>query len=1331
MSGYSDYVNKISTAGIAKPTQSSGYSNYKLSLQGQYKPEPAKPVVAPATNSNLPNFPALNAASHPTYKQIMAANPTPGAHIGKMPKLTATQQHDADVQAAGKVPNVFEQWRIDLKGTPAEKKKLALQMEYATTPQSTTAPQAAMAGAINDFGVGNIAKAITGNDTYQKSLETAQRLHPLAYGAGSIAGYIAPGSLVDKGVSTLARPLLEKAGTTIAGKIASRAATAAASNAALVAASDKLQGASNSQTAKDAAIQGLVGGILGGSISAIGARSAIKTATRELRAKGLITPASKIPSNIAKATEDRAVANAAKTFGTTGEHTYSPTAPMGAPVPKVVLTETDLKKLYSNPVYDEAAKEYNDAIEKIHNHFQVNELTPAEEAQIKPVLGIDLPAIVDKLDAAEALNKMTPEDRLHALDTYGVMDYYYPQEIAKYRELNASAPSADSTLSKASNIVAQGETAATNVGDGLGAKSLTPQRTQALLADEAGKKTYIVNNFEKSPNVGGNNNKIAQGVIDRTSSEENANKLQTNLFSKDVLKTVPKIEDRQAATIYAEMPKEEISAALQGKDAQIYDGENLLKQLESEPKTPETQQKIADVQSLLSQLNKRIPENLKNLDRVQNIDGVMTTPRKLLVAAQNLKGETQLTAQNATDFTGQIGAFSKERGTLDGTVPNYLKHEYNQPDINNVDTKTLAANRQTALQNKISLKLSNGTGTNINSERVYKNYITAMLHGENPKTLDLARLVSKTGNEMAHKNAVAGMLNDLAKNDISVVGKRVFDGYKEVGQGADGLKIQLPKQLAKALTPVLDENYGKGYGGKVWTDVMNKVKSIKLGFSLFHYKNLAVAAANDGDFKPIIDTIKNIPHMQEYMRSAEFRDTQLDLVKHTGMTSAVESNMDTGRGLNPSETTVGRLFDQIGKLPAFKQAGQIMDANNKVLFEDMQSVYKVQGYAVKVSAWAADHKGATMEELDAAKNSIARHINGVFGGLNWKSLRVPKKLLGTMRMLMLAPDWTTSNVDVARTAFNVFNHSAGAGEARKFWVRNVILGFATLESANIAFTGHGTWMNPKGHELNVEVSPGVYATTLDGLMKDAATIIGDVTKSGSGGVTQFGLSKLNPIASTVFGLAKQTDFYGRSLIDKNGNPLKTTANEASFAAQQLVPIPFGATGLYNYAKDPNAKKSALGVGLIGTGLGSYSSDAKVNPSEPQAGNWMYNLTPQGRTDAAATNSIKAFKTQSTANNTALKAEIAKGNKYAGQLAQKYGKTVKEVQSEIAASKKPPIKGVYYGGRQVSISGDTKKYPTLLSSYASLSAANQKTQYNKMTIGQRQLLNTQIKALIGK
>jgi hypothetical protein len=309
-------------------------------------PNKPVPVVAPpaqtitrsaTTNSNLPNFPALNAASHPTYKQIMS---TPA------PKLTAQQQHDADAQAAGPMThNPLEQWRVMLFGTPAEKKKFKLQLDYVTPPKPASAPAAAVLGALNDLGAGNLTTAMTGDDRLQRYFEAAQQQHPVAYGAGSIAGYIAPGSLVDKGVSMAARPLLEKVGTTIAGKIASRAATAAVSNAALFGASDKLQGVSNSQTLKDMALQGLVGGALGGGMSAIGARSAIKTATRELGAKGLVTPASKIPSNIAKAAEDRAVANATKTFGIGKEPALTPTAAKLSPVVNdVVKANTALTK---------------------------------------------------------------------------------------------------------------------------------------------------------------------------------------------------------------------------------------------------------------------------------------------------------------------------------------------------------------------------------------------------------------------------------------------------------------------------------------------------------------------------------------------------------------------------------------------------------------------------------------------------------------------------------------------------------------------------------------------------------------------------------------------------------------------------------------------------------------------------------------------------------------------------------------------------------------------------------------------------------------------------
>jgi hypothetical protein len=872
----------------------------------------------------------------------------------------------------------------------------------------------------------------------------------------------------------------------------------------------------------------------------------------------------------------------------------------------------------------------------------------------------------------------------------------------------------------------------------VGAKSITPEGLQSMLADNAekGKGFNFDNNFK---NVVGKSdkysNKDAQAIIDRASNEENVNKAKTNDFAKDTVNTVKNIEDRQAVTIRAEMSDKEIAESLKGRDAQTTDIEDLLKTLKEQPKTPENDKLISDGENILAKLEKRIPEKIANLDREQNIDGVMTTPRKLLLAAQNLKGDTLATAQNATEFTGKLGEIGVERQILDHTTPNYLRHEWESPDINSVDTKKLEENRLTALENKKTLKVNGGSGININKERVYKNYITGMLNGETPKTLDVARLVSKTGNDMARRLSVQGFLDDIVRNNYATESDRVFKGYTAIGLSKDGIKIQLPKSFASALRPIWDENYGKAYGGKVWNILTNRLKMIKLGFSAFHYKNLFIAAMNDGDMKPVINFIKALPHAQEYMRSNDFRSWSYDMIHQGGMTSAVESNLDTGRALTQSETRLGTVISAVSNMPGIKQAGKFMDKNNEILFEDMQSIVKVLGYKTKVTIWLAKHPGATLEQINAAKSGIAKHLNGVFGGLNWKSLRVPKQILGVMRMVMLAPDWTFSNINVAWNALKIGNVGTNAVQARMFFARNFIYGVATLEALNYAFTGHGTWMNPKGHELEVEISPGVYFTPLDGFMKDAATLTGDIVKNSTLGPTQFAESKLNPLASTILGIAKQTNYYGQSLIDKNGNPLKTMANEASFAGQQLAPVPFGATGIYNYLKDPNAKKTPLDVGLIGTGLGRYSSDAPPNPAEPQAGNWLYDLTPQGRQEASAQAAVTSYKQQKTANSTSMKSDVAKAVK-AGQavnaqvLATKYKIPIKTVMSEIKTARSNTKVSVYSNGTHFNITSDTTKYPTLLKSFASIAKADQKNAYNNLTTAQKRTLDAQIKALTG-
>ena len=826
-----------------------------------------------------------------------------------------------------------------------------------------------------------------------------------------------------------------------------------------------------------------------------------------------------------------------------------------------------------------------------------------------------------------------------------------------------------------------------------------------------------------------------QGIIDTAVNEENVNRYKTNSFTENARNSVKDVEDRQAATHAIQLSPEENAAALQGKDAFIFDGENLLKELQNsdEAKAPKmsaiyktNMKNIKDAQALVAAASKRIPENIQNLDRPLELDGVKTTLRQQLIRAQGLSGDVKKVTSNATDLTDQLGAFGKKRGTIESTVNNYLPQEYIQPDINSVEGAKLETNRETALQSKIMLKNGGGIAPNNSLERTYKNYATAIMHGETPKTLDFTNLVEKAGNSAAHDNAMQGVLNSMVDEKIAVANNRVFEGFKEIGKTQDGLKIQLPIKLANALDPILNPDYGKGYGGKTWTDIASKIKAVNLGLSLFHYKNLGIAAVNNGDFSSLTDLVAKLPHIVEFMKSPEWQANIEDSIKNGGMYSQIQGNVDTLMKLNKdSLSPTGKLLDKAGELPGLKQAAQLSNANNKALFEVTQTFLKGNAYATDVAEWLGKNPNATDYEITMAKRSINREINGNYGGLNWKSLRIPRQLLGVMKMTMLAPDWTTSNADLLRQALNPLNHSPGASMARAFWVRNVALGAAMLEGLNYAFTGHGTWQNPKGHELNVEMAPNTYITPLSGAMKDVATLTGDITKSGSQGIPQFAESKLNAPSRTILGIASNKDYYGRSLTDAKGNLLKTTGNVASFAGQNLLPLPFGATGLLNYAKDKNAQKTPLGAALIGSGLGSYSADQTqkagvfANPQKAYAGNWLNTIinsvNPKTRAAQDITNKIGAFKTAATANSTAAKqysgAVLQKGgNIGAVQLEQKFGITASQAKSTITDAQN---------------SLKSQQYSDVVSKYEGMSAANRQKLFALLSLQAQQTLTAEL------
>ena len=133
-------------------------------------------------------------------------------------------------------------------------------------------------GAANDIGAGHIINALTGNNDYQTLTQAAQKKHPYAFTAGSVAGYVAPGAGMDTAISRIAAPLLTRLGTSVAADIARPVITGAISQGGLSALSDALSGQRGKTIAQNAGLNALTGGVLGGVGKAVGMIPAVQRA---------------------------------------------------------------------------------------------------------------------------------------------------------------------------------------------------------------------------------------------------------------------------------------------------------------------------------------------------------------------------------------------------------------------------------------------------------------------------------------------------------------------------------------------------------------------------------------------------------------------------------------------------------------------------------------------------------------------------------------------------------------------------------------------------------------------------------------------------------------------------------------------------------------------------------------------------------------------------------------------------------------------------------------------------------------------------------------------
>jgi len=438
-----------------------------------------------------------------------------------------------------------------------------------------------------------------------------------------------------------------------------------------------------------------------------------------------------------------------------------------------------------------------------------------------------------------------------------------------------------------------------------------------------------------------------------------------------------------------------------------------------------------------------------------------------------------------------------------------------------------------------------------------------MIVGKIPRTIDAADAIAIYGER--HATAVATRLwateiKNSALGREGTSGKVPADWVK-LGEGRAFQYVTVnpktgepvvsdfyvPPKIADAMKAITERRtlFQDGPLSKL-RQIQSYIKAVDLGMSVFHMKALTLSAMNNMGLTNMVKAFK------ADINAPEFRAVLQDAAADGVVTTVSKPSAEVYEGLT------GKLPDRMDVLKGvvgIKQFHEISDAIAHETFDVLQTKFKITDYAIKRAAWDANNPEATDQERFAARRSIAKEVNAIYGGLNWETLGWKPNHVELMRAIILAPDWTFSNIYNLRYAAE---GGPAGNAARMFWFRSAITGMALTQLTSLMISGqtskHWTQVylgtDKNGKELYTD-------WFFAGAPKDFVTLLNAVQNHGAiQGSAWTVFNKMAPITGIAPRLAANLDWTGRPITKKGQGPVEKTARDTAFIAEQLLPAPF-------------------------------------------------------------------------------------------------------------------------------------------------------------------------------
>ncbi|KKM02378.1 hypothetical protein LCGC14_1785000, partial [marine sediment metagenome] len=302
-------------------------------------------------------------------------------------------------------------------------------------------------------------------------------------------------------------------------------------------------------------------------------------------------------------------------------------------------------------------------------------------------------------------------------------------------------------------------------------------------------------------------------------------------------------------------------------------------------------------------------------------------------------------------------------------------------------------------------------------------------------------------------------------------------------------------EVYKATRQVFEEPFG----GKIvrMAEMFNAfAKKAALSFSLFHHWALTESA--QGALARLWNPLRGMvlverglrggiplgfgvrvttPH-REGLRLMENADFIRDVTMHGVNIDPVPDVMvgHVRRALAEAEVKV-RRHPVLGKIPGLeflvRSARRFNAGWDTLLWERYYTGLKAMTYYELVKEQMSGMPDdATPADIRGVKEKVAMLVNDMFGGQEWEGhFWLTPKGRQVMHWMILAPDWTLSNLRVAAKTILPGTDLKTRKLLARYW-RNMLLSFfGFIATAGFALTRKWPWENEPEHKMDIDITP--------------------------------------------------------------------------------------------------------------------------------------------------------------------------------------------------------------------------------------------------------------------